>query len=50
MTKHETLTDGVAGEDRSEKKVYQAPILRVLDAEDTANNTTVAGDGGTTSS
>jgi hypothetical protein len=50
MTKHEILTDGVAGEDRSEKKVYEAPILRVLDAEDTANDVAPAADGGTTSS
>lgn len=50
MTKHEISTDGVVGEDHMKKMVYEAPVLRVLDTGDTANNTAPSNDGGTTSS
>lgn len=50
MTKHEISTDGVVGEDHVMKKVYEAPVLRVLDTGDTANDVAPANDAGTTSS
>lgn len=50
MTKHEISTDGVVGGDRLKKMVYEVPVLRVLDTEDTSNDVAPANDGGATSS
>lgn len=50
MTKHEISTDSVVGEDHMKKMAYEAPVLRVLDTGDTANNVAPADDGGTSSS
>lgn len=45
MTKHEISTDGVVGEDRLKKMVYEVPVLRVLDTEDTSNDVVNSSDG-----